>query len=109
MAEEKKKSADPAVLQLLAKCESCEGLPTTMWDRYDAMQPQCRFGELGICCTLCFQGPCRINPTGKEPVRGICGATDYTIVSRNLLRRIAAGTADHSDHGRHIAHTLHAL
>ncbi|UCD91985.1 MAG: anaerobic carbon-monoxide dehydrogenase catalytic subunit [Methanobacteriota archaeon] len=109
MAEEKKKSADPAVLQLLAKCESCEGLPTTMWDRYDAMQPQCRFGELGVCCTLCFQGPCRINPTGKEPVRGICGATDYTIVSRNLLRRIAAGTAAHSDHGRHIAHTLHAL
>ncbi|MFQ5906688.1 MAG: anaerobic carbon-monoxide dehydrogenase catalytic subunit, partial [bacterium] len=102
-------SADPAVLQLLAKCETCEGLPTTMWDRYDAMQPQCRFGELGICCTLCFQGPCRINPTGKEPVRGICGATNYTIVSRNLLRRIAAGTAAHSDHGRHIAHTLHAL
>lgn len=109
MAEEKKKSADPAVLQMLAKCETCEGLPTTMWDRYDAMQPQCRFGELGICCTLCLQGPCRINPTGKEPTRGICGATDYTIVSRNLLRRIASGCAAHSDHGRHIAHTLHAL
>ncbi|MEE9115293.1 MAG: anaerobic carbon-monoxide dehydrogenase catalytic subunit [Thermoplasmata archaeon] len=109
MAEEKKRSADPAVQQMLAKCDSCEGLPSTMWDRYDAMQPQCRFGELGVCCTLCFQGPCRINPAGKEPQRGICGATDYTIVSRNLLRRIAAGTAAHSDHGRHIAHTLRAL
>ncbi|MEE9224420.1 MAG: anaerobic carbon-monoxide dehydrogenase catalytic subunit [Thermoplasmata archaeon] len=109
MAEEKKRSADPAVQQMLAKCDSCEGLPSTMWDRYDAMQPQCRFGELGVCCTLCFQGPCRINPTGKEPQRGICGAADYTIVSRNLLRRIAAGTAAHSDHGRHIAHTLRAL
>jgi carbon-monoxide dehydrogenase catalytic subunit len=109
MAEERKKSADPAVLQLLAKCETCEGLPTTMWDRYDAMQPQCRFGELGVCCTLCLQGPCRINPTGREPTRGICGAADYTIVSRNLLRRIASGCAAHSDHGRHIAHTLHAM
>jgi carbon-monoxide dehydrogenase catalytic subunit len=109
MAEEKKRSADPAVLQMLEKCDSCEGLPSTMWDRFDAMQPQCKFGELGVCCTLCFQGPCRINPTGNEPTRGICGATDYTIVSRNLLRRIAAGTAAHSDHGRHIAHTLHAL
>ncbi len=109
MAEEKKRSVDPAVNQLLAKCETCEGLPTTMWDRFEIMQPQCRFGELGVCCTLCFQGPCRINPTGNEPVRGICGATDYTIVSRNLLRRIASGCAAHSDHGRHIAHTLHAL
>jgi carbon-monoxide dehydrogenase catalytic subunit len=109
MAEEKRKSADPAVNQLLDKCATCEGLPTTMWDRYESMQPQCRFGELGVCCTICLQGPCRINPYGKEPTRGICGATDYTIVSRNLLRRIAAGTAAHSDHGRHIAHTLDAL
>ncbi|MFQ6059824.1 MAG: carbon monoxide dehydrogenase, partial [Thermoplasmata archaeon] len=104
-----KKSADPAVVQLLEKCSCEEGLPTTVWNRYEAMQPQCRFGELGICCTICLQGPCRINPFGREPTRGICGATAYTIVSRNLLRRIASGCAAHSDHGRHIAHTLSAL
>jgi carbon-monoxide dehydrogenase catalytic subunit len=78
----------------------------TTWSRYELMQPQCGYGELGLCCRICTQGPCQINPFGDEPKRGICGATDYTIISRNLLRTIAGGCAAHSDHGRHIAHTL---
>lgn len=109
MTKEKKKSADPGVVELLEMKEKDETLPTSAWDRFELMQPQCRFGELGICCTICLQGPCRINPTGKEPSRGVCGATAFTIVSRNLIRKIAAGAAAHSDHGRHIAHTLKAL
>ena len=70
------------------------------------MQPQCGFGELGVCCNNCLQGPCRINPYGGKPEKGICGARDYTIVARNLIRHIAGGTASHSGHGRHIADTL---
>ncbi|MDI6707959.1 MAG: anaerobic carbon-monoxide dehydrogenase catalytic subunit [Candidatus Thermoplasmatota archaeon] len=100
-------TADPAAKYLLEKRE--KGLPNTVWDRYEKTQPQSGFGELGICCRICPQGPCRINPFGKEPSRGICGARDYTIVLRNLLRMIAGGCAAHSDHGRHIAHTLLAL
>ncbi|MCJ2669110.1 MAG: anaerobic carbon-monoxide dehydrogenase catalytic subunit [Candidatus Thermoplasmatota archaeon] len=108
-SEMKQKSVDPATLEMLEKVRDSDVDATTMWDRYETMQPQCRFGELGICCTICLQGPCRINPFGKEPSRGICGATAYTIVSRNLLRKIAAGCSAHSDHGRHIAHTMKAL
>ncbi|MFQ6106227.1 MAG: anaerobic carbon-monoxide dehydrogenase catalytic subunit [Thermoplasmata archaeon] len=110
MAEDskEKKSMDPATELLLARVCEQNIDATSMWDRLEQMRPQCRFGELGICCTICFQGPCRINPFGKDPQRGVCGATAYTIVSRNLLRRIAAGCAAHSDHGRHIAHTMHA-
>ncbi|MCJ2563195.1 MAG: anaerobic carbon-monoxide dehydrogenase catalytic subunit, partial [Candidatus Thermoplasmatota archaeon] len=108
-SEMKQKSVDPATLEMLEKVRDSDVDATTMWDRYERMQPQCRFGELGICCTICLQGPCRINPFGKEPSRGICGATAYTIVSRNLLRKIAAGCSAHSDHGRHIAHTMKAL
>ena len=78
----------------------------TSWDRYELMQPQCGFGELGVCCNNCLQGPCRINPYGGKPEKGICGARDYTIVARNLIRHIAGGTASHSGHGRHIADTL---
>jgi acetyl-CoA synthase len=70
------------------------------------MQPQCGFGELGICCRNCLQGPCRINPFGGKPDKGICGARDYTIVARNLIRNIAGGAAAHSGHGRHIAETM---
>lgn len=108
-SEMKQKSVDPATLEMLEVVCDSDVDATTMWDRYERMQPQCRFGELGICCTICLQGPCRINPFGKEPSRGVCGATAYTIVSRNLIRKIAAGCAAHSDHGRHIAHTLKAL
>jgi carbon-monoxide dehydrogenase catalytic subunit/CO dehydrogenase/CO-methylating acetyl-CoA synthase complex beta subunit len=78
----------------------------TAWDRYDKMQPQCTFGELGVCCDHCLQGPCRINPFLGKPDKGICGARDYTIVARNLIRHIAGGAAAHSGHGRHIAETM---
>lgn len=78
----------------------------TVWDRYEAQLPQCGFGSLGICCRHCWQGPCRINPFGDGPDRGVCGADAHTIVARNLIRGIAAGAAAHSEHGRHIAKTL---
>ncbi|OPY33094.1 MAG: Acetyl-CoA decarbonylase/synthase complex subunit beta 2 [Methanomassiliicoccales archaeon PtaU1.Bin124] len=78
----------------------------TAWDRFEQMQPQCGYGELGICCNNCLQGPCRINPYGGKPDKGICGARDYTIVARNLIRHIAGGAAAHSGHGRHIADTV---
>jgi len=78
----------------------------TAWDRLDKQQPQCGFGLLGVCCRNCNMGPCRIDPFGEGPTKGVCGATADTIVARNLLRMIAAGAAAHSDHGRDIAHTL---
>jgi carbon-monoxide dehydrogenase catalytic subunit len=82
-----------------AKLEGIE----TVFDRFKAQQPQCKFGTTGVCCRLCHMGPCRITAKAKH---GICGADADTIVARNLLREIAAGTAAHSDHGRHLVKTL---
>ena len=80
---------------------------TTVWDRYEAQLPQCGFGETGLCCRHCLQGPCRIDPFGVTgPKVGICGATADTIVARGLARSIAGGTASHSAHAKHLAHTL---
>lgn len=81
----------------------------TIMDRAESQGAQCRFGQLGLCCRFCLQGPCRINPMGKEPTTGICGAKDYTIVARFIDRMIAGGTASHSGHGKEIAHVLHAV
>ena len=104
----KEVTMDPAALELLALAE--EQNMDTLWDRQAKMDPQCGYGELGLCCRICLQGPCRINPFGDEPKKGICGARDYTIVARNLIRMMAGGAAAHSDHGRHIAHAfLHML
>lgn len=70
------------------------------------MLPQCGFGELGLCWRHCLQGPCRIDPFGEGPRVGICGASADTIVARGLVQAIAAGTASHSRHAKHLAHTL---
>ncbi len=98
------KSLDPAVQQMIAKAEK-ENV-TTVWDRYEAMTPQCGFGDTGLCCRHCLQGPCRIDPFGEGPKTGICGATADVMVARGIVRAIAAGTAAHSGHARHLAHTL---
>ncbi|HBD07114.1 MAG TPA: carbon-monoxide dehydrogenase catalytic subunit, partial [Syntrophobacteraceae bacterium] len=78
----------------------------TVWDRYQAQQPQCGFCELGLSCRNCIMGPCRIDPFGEGPQRGVCGADADIIVARNLGRMIAAGAASHSDHGRDLVEVL---
>jgi anaerobic carbon-monoxide dehydrogenase catalytic subunit len=98
------KSLDPAVRQMIAKAGGQN--ITTVWDRYAAMTPQCSFGDTGLCCRHCLQGPCRIDPFGDGPKEGICGATADVMVARGLDRAIAAGTAAHSGHAKHLAHTM---
>lgn len=97
----KQKSSDLAVTSLLPVAQNA-GI-TTAFDRYEAQLPQCGFGSLGLCCRICWQGPCRVDPFGEGPQLGICGANRDTIVARNLIRMMAAGAASHSEHGRHIA------
>ncbi len=104
MKQASDRSIDPAAQQMIKRAED-ESIEL-VWDRYEAMQPQCGFGELGICCRNCHMGPCRIDPFGKGPQRGICGASADVIVARNLIRMIAAGAAAHSDHGRDVAHVF---
>ncbi|MEW6215279.1 MAG: carbon monoxide dehydrogenase, partial [Nitrospirota bacterium] len=101
---EMKKTIDPAVDYLLPIAKKA-GIDT-VWDRFEAMKPQCGFGETGLCCRICWKGPCRIDPFGNGPQKGVCGADADTIVARNLARMIAAGAAAHSEHGRHVALTL---
>ncbi|AHF06897.1 anaerobic carbon-monoxide dehydrogenase catalytic subunit [Desulfitobacterium metallireducens] len=81
----------------------------TVFDRFVAQQPQCGFGYKGVCCRICLAGPCRVKTEEGPGSKGICGATAYTIVSRNLVRMIAGGAASHSEHARHVLHTAHAM
>ena len=96
-----KKTDCKASLEMIQQAK--EASVSTAWDRQNEQAPSCGFGELGICCRICFMGPCRIDPFGDGPSRGVCGATAETIVARNFLRMIAAGAAAHSDHGRGVA------
>jgi carbon-monoxide dehydrogenase catalytic subunit len=92
------RSVDPATRAMLLEADRA-GIET-VWDRFEKQQPQCGFGQLGVCCRNCNMGPCRIDPFGEGPDKGVCGATADIIVARNLLRMIAAGAAAHSDHAR---------
>ena len=98
------RSIDPASREMLDVCQRA-GYETA-WDRFDKQQPQCGFGELGLCCRNCNMGPCRIDPFGEGASKGVCGATADIMVARNLLRSIAAGAAAHSDHARDVAQTF---
>lgn len=62
----------------------------TSFNRVVDQQSKCGFGLSGVCCRLCSNGPCRITPKAQ---RGVCGADAHTIVARNFLRNVAAGSA----------------
>lgn len=81
----------------------------TVWDRLRAQEPQCGYCVLGVSCRNCSMGPCRIDPFGVGPTKGVCGADADVIVARNLGRTIAAGSSAHSDHGRDILEVFDAV
>ncbi|WP_425801638.1 anaerobic carbon-monoxide dehydrogenase catalytic subunit [Desulfitobacterium sp. Sab5] len=101
------RSVDPGALEMLKVAQ--EQNIETVFDRFVAQQPQCGFGYKGICCRICIAGPCRVKTEEGPGSKGICGATAFTIVARNLVRMIAGGTASHSEHSRHVLHTAHAM
>ena len=89
---------DTASMDILKKADlDCV---QTCFSRMDAQGKPCSFGTDGVCCRICYLGPCRITP--RVPY-GACGAGRDTIVARNFLREVAGGAAAHSDHGRHLA------
>lgn len=75
----------------------------TVFERFEAQQPQCGFCKQGLSCQLCSNGPCRIS--AKAP-RGVCGADGDLIVARNLLQLAVIGTAANTYQCRNLAHML---
>jgi carbon-monoxide dehydrogenase catalytic subunit len=103
----KKKSISPDAWAMMEVAHR-EGIET-VWDRLAKQQPQCGYCNLGTSCRICAMGPCRVDPFGEGPQKGVCGADADIIVARNLARMIAAGASAHSDHGRDILETLHRV
>jgi carbon-monoxide dehydrogenase catalytic subunit len=106
MPEGKAKSIDQATLELIEKAEK-ENI-RTVFSRADEIKP-CPIGVEESCCKVCAMGPCRLPRSKKDESKervGVCGATIETIVARNFARKIAAGTASHSDHAREVVETF---
>lgn len=103
-AEAETRASDRTDQEIIRKTLE-EGVET-VWDRFALQQPQCGFGQLGVCCNNCAMGPCRIDPFGEKTSLGVCGADVDTIVARNLLDDLCVGAAAHSDHGREVVEVL---
>ncbi len=78
-----------------------------IWDREVACQWSKKglAGAAGLCCFRCQMGPCSLKNHSSK-LRGACGATADIITTRDLIRRIAGGTAAHVEHARSAAKVL---
>ncbi|HWR28581.1 MAG TPA: hypothetical protein VN631_02005, partial [Negativicutes bacterium] len=89
MKEVHKKSIDPAVNQILLTAYRQQ--TPLVWTRAEAMQPQCSFGRLAICCGDCQEGPCRVNPFSDVAQQSICGRDKQELAMGHLLRKATDG------------------
>ncbi len=103
----KNEFTNPDDLRMFDKARD-EGIET-FEDRLEKMMPECGFGELGTCCIMCYMGPCRIDPFGDGPRKGVCGASPDVIVARNFLRSAVGGACSHMGHAREVALLLKGI
>ena len=107
MAEKEMKSIDQSTIEMIEK--AAQDKARVLFERTNTIC-DCPISAEDICCNICAMGPCRVpftqdseeSPGEKKKRTGVCGATIETIATRNFCRRIAAGTAAHSDHGRQV-------
>jgi len=84
----RKKTLDKATEHALGQAAAA-GIPLP-FDRYENQVPVCRFGQMGLDCKVCTQGPCRINPF--ESSNGTaCGRDREGTVAAAFLRLVADG------------------
>jgi len=87
------KTVDPLSQDLL-KSAYQKGIKLT-WDRFEKLQPQDGFLRMGLSCPYgCLQGPCRIDPFGRGPERGLCGLDRDAMVASLLLRLSLSGALE---------------
>ncbi len=87
------KTVDPLSQDLL-KSAFQRGIKLN-WDRYEKLQPQDGFLRVGLSCPYgCLQGPCRIDPLGRGPDRGLCGLDRDQMVAALVLRLTLNGVLE---------------
>ncbi len=82
------------------------GYRNTYVERMERQKNYCRFGEQGICCTLCPDGPCRIR---RRAPLGRCGIDADGIAARNLLRLVINGGSAYTHDFKYTLKTLKAM
>lgn len=60
------------------------------WNNYERMLPQDGFARLGLSCSDCLMGPCRINPFDRNECKTVCGLDKNGLAYRSMMRLIGA-------------------
>ena len=81
---------------------------SSVFSRWDPQEKiRCGFCLQGISCSLCTNGPCRINEkSGAE--KGVCGIGPDAMAMRNMLIRNIMGAATYAHHAYEAFRTLKA-
>ena len=87
MRQVRKKTTNPLARTYLLKAKK-EGIQLS-WNQFERMLPQDGFGLLGLTCSECLQGPCRLNPFRSEETATICGFTSDDLVFNGLFRQVS--------------------
>ncbi len=92
----RRKTSDKATERLVVAAAK-QGVDLN-WDRYEQQVPMCGFGRLGVCCTACTQGPCRVSPFDEAGKGTVCGRDRENIAASVFLRLIAEGGVAHASY-----------
>ncbi len=62
-------------------------------ERESGKFPSCGYGVMGLCCSSCLLGPCRITPFERDSAKVPCGDNADIVVAKNLLRLVGVEAA----------------
>ncbi|MCI8649403.1 MAG: hypothetical protein HFG20_04735 [Anaerotruncus sp.] len=83
MAQIRRKTIDPAARKYLTFARE-HGIGLS-WNYYERMLPQDGFGRMGLTCSTCAMGPCRLNPFARTEEKTVCGFTTADLVYHRLM------------------------
>ncbi len=83
MAQIRRKTIDPAARKYLTFARQ-QGIDLS-WNHYERMLPQDGFGRLGLTCSACALGPCRLNPFSDQEEYTVCGLSSADLVYHRLM------------------------
>lgn len=88
MATIRRKTIEKNAAEFLSYARVC-GVDLS-WNNYERMLPQDGFARLGLSCSDCLMGPCRINPFDRNECKTVCGLDKNDLAYRSLMRLIGA-------------------
>ncbi|MGE4354562.1 MAG: hypothetical protein AB7D36_10825 [Oscillospiraceae bacterium] len=104
MAKIRRKTIAPAAGEYLKYARE-QGIDLS-WNNYERMLPQDGFARLGLSCTDCLMGPCRISPFARDEAKTVCGMDAGDLVYRSVMHTLGVTPGYTKDYMTSILKTV---